>query len=406
MPSRSLSSPIRSSILLCTALVGAAGCGGDAVSPDAFAADAVATDPVTKDSATKDAATTDAPTRDAGTLGGGALDWSPGHYLLLRTGDATERDAALADATVQRTYRGLHVKYVWSQLEGATAGDYAAGFARLDADLAAVNARGMKLVIQLQTKTFHGDGDAVPSYLMAPGSSYCVGAQPSVCGQYTMGNGLTALLWQPPVRQRFEALIAAIGARYAPDGPRPRVGAAIAALVLPETANEEGPVSYEHVGYTQQGVVDAAKSILGAARRALPSRIAFQYINFLPPNGSAETYLRQIADFALATPGVGLGCPDLSPRLADARIPGYRILLDPAYANVPKNPSVQSPDLDADRTTGVRETMDTGRSAAPAGMHAGYITWYNGTGTAITPAQIAAEIARRGPITDPLPTWR
>ncbi len=330
------------------------------------------------------------------------LDWYPGHYLLLGNGRSEVRDRALSTPGVVGHFRGLHIKYLWSEFEGQR-GDYSAGFARLDADLAAVQAVGMTLLVQLQSKTFGGGSEpAVPAYLRRPGTSFCAPDQPAVCGEYRMGNGRAAMIWNDAVRLRFEALVTAVGKRYSPGGERAAIGRALAGVALPETATEEGSISRQSTGYSQPKMVEALTQILRTSAGAFPSKVVFQYINFLPPNAQARPYLKEIADFALRTPGIGLGCPDLAPALDT---PAYGILKDPKYAALPMNPAVQAPDLDLDRTTGVEATMDLGLRPAPAGMGAEYVTWFFGRGSAITVEDVMAEIDRRGKITAPPPSW-
>lgn len=120
---------------------------------------------------------------------------------------------------------------------------------------------------------------------------------------------------------------------------------------------------------------------------------------------TAKTYLTQLADFVLATPGTGLGCPDLGPL---RNLPEYPILEDPKYqGRVPIAPSVQAPDFAKTASNSVASTYALGIDLGPNGMAAQIIAWADehSSGNAFTLEDVAAYVtAHPDPNVAP-PTW-
>jgi hypothetical protein len=302
---------------------------------------------------------TDAPS-DAGT----SLAWFPGNYVLLNSADdaTTERDAVLGDATLMNAFVGIEKRYDWTACEAAQ-GDYSACIADVESDLAAVDAKGKKLIVFFMYKTFT-DPHAVPAYMLAQGP-WCTGP---VCGEVAMSNGVSAMIWNAGVADRMHAWIAAMGAAIE-KGPH---ASALSAVVFPESACGSCETT---AGYTASAYVDAMKGNVTAAIAAFANVIAFQYINFVPPSSSQTQSLTDLADFALATPHAGLGCPDLGPLFNP---PEYPLLENAKYqGRVPIAPAVESPDYQSGRTSSLPSTYALGIDPAPKGMAAQIITWAN-----------------------------
>lgn len=334
--------------------------GDGPAAPDAAALpDAVATPEAAPRDASSDDASADVAKRPT-------TSWFPGNYVLLsgRDDDTADRDAMLANPDMAQ-FVGLQKRYGWAACE-KTQGDYSDCVSAIRSDLAAVDAVGKKLILFLTYKSFSAGDQVVPGYMLGPGP-WCDGA---LCGQASMGNGETAMVWQAGVAARMNAWIAGIGAGIAAD-PH---ASALAGIVFPESAcgqcdkiTNYAPTAYE------KGI----ESNLLAATSAFPGVVAIQYVNFLPPKATESAMLETLADFALATPRVGLGCPDLAP-LFDPPPPAYVLLRSAKYqGRIAIAPAVESPDFRSDRTSSVAATFALGVEPAPTGMGAGMISWAN-----------------------------
>ena len=322
-----------------------------------------------------------------------ALVWNPGHYIIIGSDSTAKRDQVLA-APSSKPFAGIQRKYDWFSFETAK-GDYDAGLALLDDDLQAAEQAGKKLLAMIQYKQFGSTPHAVPAYLRQPGP-WCTG---STCGEYRMSNGVTAIIWQPGVAGRLQAWFQAIGAHVAQSPHR----GAFAGIVLPETALSEGKKSLASVGYTQPVYRDAIEANLLSLVGALPNTPVFQYINFFPPNKNADQYLADLADFALAHPTVGLGCPDVAPAISP---PGYDILEDPGYQDrLPFDVAIEAADFGSARTTGLSPTYQL----AVTGMRAQYVSWFAGGGNdaddVFSLADVSAYIAKHPMPNTDVPTW-
>jgi hypothetical protein len=341
-----------------------------------------------------DAGGNDAGVVDSATDGGAQLAWFPGNYVLLNSADdqTTERDAVLGNAGLMNAFVGLEKRYDWTACEAAQ-GDYSACIADVESDLAAVDAKGKKLIVFLMYKTFT-DPHAVPAYMLQQGP-WCTG---STCGEVAMSNGVSAMLWNTGVADRMHAWIAAMGAAIQ-NGPH---ASALAGVVFPESACG---ACENTAGYTASAYVDAMKGNVTAAIAAFPNVIAFQYINFVPPSSTQTQSLADLADFALATPHAGLGCPDLGPLFNP---PEYPLLENAKYqGRVPIAPAVESPDYQSGRTSSLPSTYSLGTDPAPKGMAAQIITWADTQNASyvFTIADVAAYLPSHPNPNSAPPTW-
>ena len=329
---------------------------------------------------------------DAG--GGAALAWFPGNYVLLNSADdaTTERDALLGNASSMNAFVGLEKRYDWTACE-ATKDDYSACIANVESDLAAVDAKGKKLIVFLMYKTFT-DPHAVPAYMLQQGP-WCTG---STCGEVAMSNGVTAMLWNTGVADRMHAWIAAMGAAIE-NGPH---ASALAGVVFPESACGACETT---AGFTAPAYVAAMEGNVKAAIAAFPNVIAFQYINFVPPASTQTQSLAELADFALATPHAGLGCPDLGPLFNP---PEYPLLESAKYqGRVPIAPAVETSDYQSGRTSSLQSTYALGIDPSPKGMAAQIITWSNTQNASyvFTIADVAAYLPAHPNPNTAAPTW-
>jgi hypothetical protein len=196
---------------------------------------------------------------------------------------------------------GVQLIYNWRMLESAE-GVY--DFSRIEADLAAVEALGKKLVIQLQDRFFSIGARNVPEYLLTE-PKYAGGLAPQVddtdpdLEQF----GWVAVHWNPFVRERFQALLEALAGDF--DGR-------IYAITLPETSMAIDQARDE-TGFNCDAYFAAELENLGAARAAFERSHVIQYANFWPCEWENDQgYMGRTFDFAVEN-GIGLGGPDIVP---------------------------------------------------------------------------------------------
>lgn len=156
---------------------------------------------------------------------GGAKKWHPGHYMqtwrnssyLFSPDYATAQKVRFADydsIASNANIKGVRTYYMWSMLEGATHGDYAAGFALLHAEINKVKglAQPKRLVVIVMDSANYSicnsqacQNNFFPSYFVAAG---CVGASTS--------NGIQTKIksWDPVCRGYLTDMMKAYGAEF------------------------------------------------------------------------------------------------------------------------------------------------------------------------------------------------
>ena len=214
---------------------------------------------------------------------------------------------------------GAQLKYTWRELEPAK-GVY--DFDALEQDLNFLTRHGKKLFVQLQDVTFDTSRVNVPDYLLKD-PEYNGGAdlqfEIDEKGQI-VPEGWVARRWDVKVRERFFALLKALGDRF--DGK-------IEGINLPETALDFGddPAKFPE-GFTTDAYRDAVIATMRALKKAFPTSVTIQYSNFMPGEWllpDDESYLRDIYRAAVDL-GVGLGGPDLLPWKKGQMDNGYRFI--------------------------------------------------------------------------------
>jgi hypothetical protein len=144
----------------------------------------------------------------------------------------------------------------------------------------------------------------VPDYLLKePQYNGGLAKQVDNPGQAASTFGWVAKQWDPAVRARFQALLAALAKRF--DGQ-------VAGIDLPETAADllprEKAKSFTCDSYFAGELENAA-----AARKLFQHSTVVQYVNFWPCEWNDDRgYMRRTFDFALSH-DVGLGGPDVVP---------------------------------------------------------------------------------------------
>jgi hypothetical protein len=209
--------------------------------------------------------------------------------------------------TATPSVAGALVKYTWRELEPAP-DRY--DFAAVAADLQALDSRGKRLFIQVQDVSF-GGAVLVPEYLLEDPRYHGGAARKYESDDDTdrtvQFDGWVARRWDPAVRDRFAALLRAIGRRF--DGR-------LAGVVLPETSIGFGSTGRLYPpGFTPEVYAESVRATMTAARTAFAVSPVMQFANFMPGEWRPwddRGYLTSVYAHA-ARLGVGVGGPDLLP---------------------------------------------------------------------------------------------
>lgn len=125
------------------------------------------------------------------------IKWFPGHYYSGSADNIEDDYNLIKDYTI---VRGIQKRYYWDEME-ISKDSY--DFSLIINDLNYLQTKGLKLVIQIQFKTFNSNQKPYPSYLQT--SEY-------EGGIYEMESGGWNLkLWNSSVLERLKALILALG---------------------------------------------------------------------------------------------------------------------------------------------------------------------------------------------------
>lgn len=196
-------------------------------------------------------------------------------------------------------FAGAQIMYSWRDLE-LSRDHY--DFSPIRDDLDYLAEHGKTLFIQLQDATFYNQNLSAPDYLRSAEFDGGMIQQRTDNGAL---EGWVAKRWNAAVRERFAALISALGEEF--DGD-------IAGINLQETAigvSAEYDPSFSPTGY-----VEGLKANMQALADAFPNTVKLQYANFMPGEWlpwEDEGYLKSIYEHGEAI-GVGLGGPDLMVR--------------------------------------------------------------------------------------------
>lgn len=239
--------------------------------------------------------------------------WNPGHYFLVNTDAADELlstrirvyDTMAAESCITGVV--LRMKQ-WGKLE-TTQGNYQAGFDYLDADIAALSARGLKMILMLSpaefsSQPFTASATLVPDYIRGGTYATTGGYVGNVGGLVAGPTAWYANLRHAPVVDRWIALIQALGARY---DTNPHVEAVLCTVesAVPTNATYPRPD-----GMTDNQFRDATltqwKRIGRAARLAFPNTLVTVMANYMTDR------LDDLLEDAEAG-RYGIGGPDLYP---------------------------------------------------------------------------------------------
>jgi hypothetical protein len=220
----------------------------------------------------------------------------PANFVFAGGDDATE----VAELMARPDIDGVQIIYNWRQLEPRE-GVY--DFSKIERDLAVAAARHKTLWIQLQDRFFYATSRNLPDYILTQ-PQYDGGLQAQltfVAEDARKGVAWVAKQWNPALRARFQALIAALAARF--DGR-------IAGFNFDETAIDLGDDAsrFDCDGYFAAELENAR-----FARKAFGRTPVVQYVNFWPCQwGDTRSYFSRFFA-AAAADGIGLGGPDIVP---------------------------------------------------------------------------------------------
>jgi hypothetical protein len=228
-------------------------------------------------------------------VGLSAADAAPVNFLYTSNGELAAHEDILRRPDIE----GAQVIYNWKALESLP-GEY--DFSAIERDLALTDALGKKLFVQIQDRFFSPAARNVPEYLLT-GAQYGGGLVPQIEEGKTEGYGWVAMQWNQAVRERYQALLAALAERF--DGE-------IYGINLPETAIDVRSGS-DAPDFTCDAYFAAEMENLGFARTAFTQSHVVQYVNFWPCEWDNDhDYMGRF--FAYADENrIGLGGPDIAP---------------------------------------------------------------------------------------------
>ena len=224
---------------------------------------------------------------------------SPHHFVYLGQ-DELDANLPILD---RPDIAGAEIIYVWSNLE-PNRGEY--DFSMIEHDLALTEARGKEVFVEVGDRFFAPNARYLPQYMLdGPefGGGLARQFDNRTPGRAPVPQGWIARQWDPEVRARFQALLAALAARF--DGR-------IDGIILTETAvtvDRETPPE----GFDCDLYFDAEAENALFARRAFARSHIVQYVNFWPCGwNNARGYMSRF--FALAAANrIGVGGPDIVP---------------------------------------------------------------------------------------------
>lgn len=225
-----------------------------------------------------------------------ALAHAPRNFLYLGQ-DELEAALPLLD---RPDVDGVQVLYVWSNLETAK-GIY--DFSMIEHDLALARAHHKQFWLQIEDRFFRPEARHLPRYMLDdPEYGGGLARQYDDRDGASVPAGWVARQWNPRVRARYQALIAALAKQF--DGR-------ILGFNVEESAADVGKDPPE--GYSCDAYFEATKENILFARRVFKRSHVVQYVNFWPCGwNNAHGYMSGFFEFAAAN-RIGVGGPDIVP---------------------------------------------------------------------------------------------
>lgn len=221
------------------------------------------------------------------------IKWHPGHYYTIMD---YAKNASWYLSQVYReikstpALRGLQIRYSWAELETSEGVYNFSSIARRLNELAEIDKR---LVIVVETKTFDPEEILIPNYLKTQiyeGGQYLF-STPNKAGV----EGYNLKLWNPEVRDRFKALIRALGKRFNSESNFEGIGLTETALGQPDI-----PLTTQQIDDYFSNLLDIQQQM----RTAFPNTMTFQFTNY--PRPILQSFIG-----GLQAMGAGLGGPDV-----------------------------------------------------------------------------------------------
>lgn len=292
------------------------------------------------------------------------IKWHPGHYYtIMDYGKNASWYLSQVYSEIKATpaLRGIQIRYSWAELE-TSEGVY--NFSSIVKRLNELSAINKRLVIVVETKTFDSTEMLIPDYLKTEiyeGGQYLFSTTNKAGVQ-----GYNLKLWNSQVRDRFNALVRALGKRFNSEPYFEGIG-------LTETA-----LGQSDVPLTSQQIDNYFANLLNIQqqmRAAFPNTMTFQFTNY--PRPILESFIS-----SLQAMGAGLGGPDVF--LEDAGL-NYPLTPKGVYNYYPENsgvmpltPSVMHGNYKSTKAdgTGYEPTILELLSFARDTLKANYIFWH------------------------------
>jgi hypothetical protein len=220
-----------------------------------------------------------------------AVKWHPGHYYIIkgsRKNNTEYLSQVYSELDATPALKGMMIRYFWMDLEDSE-GVY--DFSSIDKRLAELTARGKRLVIQVQTKSFNGR-QVVPNYLKT--AEYEGGEFYTSDYGSTQIRGRNIKLWNLQVRDRLIALFKAMGERY---NSHPN----FEGISMIETAmgNPKEPLSIAQVAEFYNNKIIVHQQM----RLFFPNTMTIQEVNY--PRSILASFVGSLKDI-----GTALSSPD------------------------------------------------------------------------------------------------
>ncbi len=221
------------------------------------------------------------------------IKWHPGHYYtIMDYGKNASWYLSQVYNEIKATpaLRGIQIRYSWAELETAEGVYNFSSIAKRLNELSAINKR---LVIVVETKTFDPSEILIPDYLkteLYEGGQYLFSSPNKVGVQ-----GYNLKLWNLQVRDRFKALVRALGKRFNSEPYFEGIGLTETALGQPEV-----PLTSQQVDNYFANLLNVQQQL----RVAFPNTVTFQFTNY--PRPILESFIG-----GLQAMGSGLGGPDV-----------------------------------------------------------------------------------------------
>ena len=302
-----------------------------------------------------------------------SYNWYPGYYVLAAASTTAAAKERIMDDPLTASFDGYQFRYNWADSE-LSPGDYSAGFAMLDADLAQVAARNKKLFVMLMYKKFDGS-PTVPTDLRSGPGPWCSG---SYCGELIVGDTHLALLWNSAVEARLKNWLTAMASHLASS---PYINN-VAGIVLPETSlGTTDKTILSDAGYDPYVYIQAIQSNLLATTNAAEQLVTFYNHEggFVSMDGKPVYAGEIMGDWMLQHPRIGTGTPDAKP--LDPKTSAHPCANSKYQGLIPCLPEVQAPDYALDRTDSIDSTFYYSLSPAPTGLFGSFISFSYAVGT-------------------------